>query len=177
VAVAQLVLVRSNTEMLEQIKTRRLSLRPLRVEDANDYHALETDCEVKKFLDGPSKLSLEQHRSSIALGAPGLAMTLAITAADTTEYTEFCETIGWEINIVLHRQHWGDCYGTEVGLALIPRGFSVLGCDKILGVADTANIGSLCLCKRLGMTFERNTTRYGRPARIYAVAANAYECR
>jgi RimJ/RimL family protein N-acetyltransferase len=172
--------------MLEQIKTRRLSLRPLRVEDANDYHALETDCEVKKFLDGPSKLSFEKHRSSIALGAHGLAMTLAITAADTgkflgrcgfTEYAEFCETIGWEINIVLHRQHWGDCYGTEVGLALIPRGFTVLGCGKILGVADAANVGSLSLCKRLGMTFERDTTRYGRPARIYAVAANAYECR
>jgi [ribosomal protein S5]-alanine N-acetyltransferase len=168
--------------MLDPIKTDRLLLRPLRLEDASDYHALETDTRVKQYLDGPSKLTVGQYQSNITAGTAGLALNLAITRADTgaflgrcgfTKYIEFFEPIGWEINILLHIDQWRRGYGTEVGRALITRGFAVLGCDKIFGVTDATNAGSLSLCSRLGMTFERNTMRYGRPARIYSVAKNA----
>lgn len=168
--------------MLASFETDRLALRPLRVDDARDYHALETDPEVKRFLNGPSKLTVDQYASKIDAGAADLATTLAVTSKQTgkfvgrcgfTQYTELCETIGWEINIVLCRGIWNHGYGTEVGWALIPRGFAVLGCDKLLGVADAANDASLTLCSRLSMTFETETSRYGRAARIYSVARNA----
>jgi RimJ/RimL family protein N-acetyltransferase len=168
--------------MLAPFETDHLALRPLRVEDARDYHALETDPEVKRFLGGPSKLTIEQYASKIGAGAAALATTLAVTSKETgkfvgrcgfTEYTELCETIGWEINIVLCRGIWNHGYGTEVGWALIPLGFAVLGCNKLLGVADAANDASLALCGRLRMTFEKETIRYGQAARIYYVVRNA----
>lgn len=164
---------------LPEIETERLRLRPLTVEDACDYHTLETDPDVKQFLEGPSKLSVQDYRNSIARGATGLATTLAVTLKTTgqflgrcglTNYVEFLDPIGWEINVVLGRQ----CpkrqgYATEVAFALIPYGFTTLACDTILGVADAANIASLRLCDKLGMKHERNTIRYGRAARIYTI--------
>ena len=71
-----------------------------------------------------------------------------------TEYVENFESIGWEINVVLYRGYWGNRYGTEIGLALISRGFEILRCERILGVVDAANVGSIRLCERLQMKFE-----------------------
>ncbi len=168
--------------VLGPIRTNRLLLRPLDVQDAPNYHALETDPEVKQFLDAPSKRSVEHYRSAIATTAAGLNTTLAVTLIDTgsfvgrcgfTEYTEYAEPLGWEINIVLHRQYWKQGYASEIGLALISRGFSVLACEKFLGVVDEGNIPSIRLCERLQMKLERKTTRYGRSARIYAIRKNA----
>ena len=168
--------------MLGPISTDRLLLRPVRLEDAVEYHALETDSAVKQFLGRPSTHTVEYYQRAIQSGAPALRLTLAVTEkiggaflgrCGFTGYTESQETLGWEMNIVLRRQYWRHGYGTEVGFALLPRGFAVLGCEKILGVADAANEKSLSLCSRLGMHFERTTTRYGRPAHIYSVERNA----
>ena len=165
--------------MLPPIETDRTFLRLLRREDARDYHALETDAEVKQSLGGPSKMSVQAYEARIAQGAPGLATTLAVTRKSNgqflgrcgfTEYRESGETVGWEINIVLGLQ----CpkkqgYATEIGRALISRGFETLGCDTILGVVDSANTASCRLCEKLGMTYNRDTTRHGRTARIYTI--------
>ncbi len=172
---------------LPQIETPRLFLRFLKVEDAADCHALETDPEVKQFLGGPSRKSVQFYRSQIAERAAGVSTTLAVTLKKTgeflgrcgfTEYREFVETVGWEINIVLGRQ----CpkkqgYATEIGLALIRSGFDTLGCGTILGVAETANIASLKLCEKLGMKHKRDTVRNGRAARIYAIERHTYQMR
>ncbi len=165
--------------MLNSIKTDRLLLRPVRLEDAIDYHALETDPEVKRFLGGPSTCSLQHYQTAITTGALGLATTLAVITPDTekfigrcgfTEYVENAEPIGWEINVVLHRAYWDNGYATEIGLALIPRGFELLHCERILGVVDAANLDSIRLCEKLQMKHVRDTMRYHRPARVYAVA-------
>lgn len=162
---------------LPEIETERLRLRHLTVEDACDFHTLETDPDVKQFLEGPSTLSVQDYQNSIARGATGLA--LAVTLKTTgqflgrcgfTIYVEFLDPIGWEINVVLGRQ----CpkrqgYATEVAFALIPNAFTTLTCDTILGVADAANIASLRLCDKLRMKHERDTIRYGRAARIYTI--------
>jgi ribosomal-protein-alanine N-acetyltransferase len=135
--------------ILSAIETDRFVLRRLTVEDAPHYHSLETDPEVKRFLGGPSTMSVQDYEDRIAKGASGLSTTLAVTPKNTgkylgrcgfTEYTECAETINWEINIVLSRE----CpkkqgYATEIGLVLIPRGFETLRCQTILGVADAAN--------------------------------------
>jgi RimJ/RimL family protein N-acetyltransferase len=167
--------------MLDAIRTDRLLLRPLRVEDATDYHALETDIHVKQYLGGPSKLTVDQYRARIAEETPGLALALAITAADTGAFlgrVDSPSTLSFSKRLAGRSTSFcitttGSTATAEVGRALLERGFMLLACDKILGVADAANTHSISLCSRLGMTFERDTRRYGRLAHIYSIAKNA----
>jgi hypothetical protein len=67
---------------------------------------LETDPGVKRFLGGPSTMSVQDYEDRIAKGASGLSTTLAVTLKNTgkylgrcgfTEYIECAETVGWEI--------------------------------------------------------------------------------
>ncbi|HEY5743923.1 MAG TPA: GNAT family N-acetyltransferase [Terrimicrobiaceae bacterium] len=161
---------------LFEIETDRLLLRRLKVEDAPDYHALETDEDVKRFLSRPSRLTVQDYADSIEKGVPGLATMLAVTLKKTGEflgrcgftYNDFLD--GWEINIVLHRRYWGYGYASEIGSSLISRGFDLLGCQIVYGVVDAQNTASIHLCEKIGLVRQPNVqfSRDGRPAQVYA---------
>ena len=172
---------------LGALSTQRLCLRPFTVEDAADWHGLETDAEVKRFLNSPSKRTVEDYQHSIANSPDRLWTSLAVISADTgafmgrcgfTEYREQDANSDpvpgeWEINVVLRPSCWNHGYAAEIVAALIPHGFARLGCERILAVVDAENSRSLRLCERLQMRFYGNTARYGRPARIYVLTRPA----
>ena len=167
-------------ETLPTIETSRLLLRSVTAEDAPNYHALETDPEVKRFLlRGSSKLSVEDYRSGISKGGLGLANPLAVIIKNTGAFAGRCGFTenffveGWEIHIVLARAYQRQGYGTEIGLALIPQGFSALGCNTIFGVMDAANSVIICLCEKLVMKFIRSLIRNGQLQHVYAIEKNS----
>jgi [ribosomal protein S5]-alanine N-acetyltransferase len=170
---------------LPLIRTDRFILRPLEDKDAEPYHAVETDREVKRFLGGASEHDVERYRTMIRQKEswPGAATTLAATLRQDgsflgrcgfLEYYEGERKIGWQIQIVLGRQ----CprrkgYATEIGRALMNCGFEKLETDVIFGifqVADEqgANEASEGLCKKLEFEYMRDTTWNGNAAKVYA---------
>jgi ribosomal-protein-alanine N-acetyltransferase len=153
-----------------------LLLRCVSVEDAADYHALETDPEVKRFLPcGPSKLSVEEYKARISAGGLGLETPLAVIVQSTGAFAGRCgftknPTVeGWEIHILLAPSYWKQGYGTEIGSALLQDGFNVLGCSTIFGIVDLDNNASRRLCKKLGMTFKHSTKYSGRSQDVYSI--------
>jgi ribosomal-protein-alanine N-acetyltransferase len=157
---------------LPTIETPRLRLRCPRVEDAADYHALETDPVVKQFLRGPSKLSVKNYGDAIAKDSrDGLTVALKDTGAFVGRcgftYNPFAE--GWEIDVVLVRTYHKKGYGLEIGSALIQLGFEVLGLNIIYGVPDAANTASIHLCEKLGMKYIRSLNRNDRLQHVYSI--------
>ena len=158
------------------IETPRLLLRRVAVEDASNYHALETDPEVKRFLRrGPSRLSVEDYRNGINKGALGLATPLAVIVKSTGAFAGRCGFTknffveGWEIYIVLARPYWKQEYGTEIGSALLLHGFDALQCGTIYGIMDEGNRASQRLCEKLGMKYVRPIVRDGQVQHVYAI--------
>ncbi len=61
--------------------------------------------------------------------------------------TEHIE-IGWH----LARPTWGQGYATEAAHAMVERGFGELGLERIVAVTEPANLASVAVMQRLGMT-------------------------
>ena len=176
---------------LPKIQTKRLLLRPLEYRDAPRLHALETDAEVKKFLGGPSKSTVEEYANRIkAQQMPGyLAVTTEVgeflgrcgflncDIEDTGPRARFSGSgmamtvrLGWEIHIALFPSRHREGYGREVAKNLINYGFNVMRLEKLFGVADAQNAASLGLCEQLGFRYERDTTRHNRPHKVLILA-------
>jgi RimJ/RimL family protein N-acetyltransferase len=58
--------------------------------------------------------------------------------------------IGW----ILHREHWKQGYGTEIGKALLAFGFGELNLHRILAHCDAENRGSYRIMEKIGMRRE-----------------------
>jgi RimJ/RimL family protein N-acetyltransferase len=162
--------------LFQIIDTPRLRLRSLLSEGASDYHALESDVEVKEFLNGPTKRDAEYYRAQIAKQGDRLATTLAVCLKDTGQFIGRCgftdanEDIEWEFNIVLAKNFWGKGYAEEIAKALIPTAFQLVGCSMIHAVVDVKNARSIKLCEALGMTAGRELPRYQGHARVYTIS-------
>ena len=58
--------------------------------------------------------------------------------------------IGW----TLHRDYWGQGYGTEMGKTLLKLGFETLGLHRIIASCDAENCGSYKIMEKTGMRRE-----------------------
>jgi RimJ/RimL family protein N-acetyltransferase len=161
--------------MIFPIETKRLFLRPLEPLDAIDFHGLETDPAVKKFLNGASKHDVDYYRQWIAKGGSESTTILAVTLRNDGRLIGRCGfTNSWhcngpELHIVLKKDYWHFGYGQEVGEALMKWGFDVLNYAAVFGVADVQHVASKKLCKRLGMAQRQDfgLKKEGRPVVVY----------
>jgi RimJ/RimL family protein N-acetyltransferase len=145
--------------------------------DAADYHALQSDPEVKRFLGGPTTCDVDYYRRRLAGIKPQLDSPLAITGRRTGEFLGCCGFThdafldGWEINIVLMRQKWRYGLASEVLVALLQTGFNTLGVSTLFGVAHPQNEASIALLRKFH--FERQEhIRYARwevETQVYAI--------
>ena len=80
------------------------------------------------------------------------AFASSTNPADLTDDVE----VGWH----LARAHWGHGYATEAARALVDYGFETLHLDSIHAVVNPANIASIRVTHRLGMTPLGRTRKY-----------------
>ena len=55
----------------------------------------------------------------------------------------------------LRKAAWGKGYGTEVARALIRKGFTELGVQRVVATADRVNYGSRRVMEKIGLRFIR----------------------
>jgi RimJ/RimL family protein N-acetyltransferase len=137
---------------MDEIKTRRLLLRPMRITDREDLFAVFGDPRVMRYW---STLPHTDAGQTEALIRETISADPATTAEFAIEYQG--RAIGkagfWrmpEIGFLLHPDFWQHGFGTEALQALIAYGFGQRRLDKITADVDPDNAASLGLLRKLG---------------------------
>ena len=167
--------------MYIKLKTERLILRPLQMEDLQAVYEYAGDKEDIKYMVYLPKESIDETRNflkevceqwekeqpdyyefGVALGEKIIG-AISIYMEDNGTKAE----LGWIIN----KNYRGMGYATEASRAAMDFAIKELGVTEIFAHCDIRNIPSANLMKKLGMTFEhegdRHYDRTGEDAREY----------
>ncbi|KUL43836.1 GNAT family acetyltransferase [Streptomyces sp. NRRL F-4489] len=155
------------------LETGRLVLRAFTVADIDHLHALDSDPEVMRFLNGGRPTSREAIKTR---SLPRLLHdypcwnTRGYWAAEEKASGAF---LGWfefrpledhspavvELGYRLNQAAWGHGYATEGSRALIHKGFTDLGVELVTANTMAVNVRSRRVMEKSGLSFVRNTTR------------------
>jgi RimJ/RimL family protein N-acetyltransferase len=150
----------------DSIRTDRLVLRRWRDEDLEPFAELNADPEVMALMP-----ALLDRRESDALATrireqfeergfglwavevPGEAPFIGFVGLSVPRFAAAftpCVEVGWR----LARAHWGRGYATEAAGASVAFGFERVGLEEIVSFTAPANIRSIAVMERLGMTHD-----------------------
>jgi len=165
--------------MLIFLDTARLQLRQLTFGDVDNLLELDSDAEVRRYLDMPAPPTREE------IVAHTLPRFMAYYAQhDHYGYWAAIEKashafLGWfhfrpaatdpeeiELGYRLRRAAWGKGYATEGARALIRKGFLELGVQRVVATALAANGASIRVMEKVGLTLQQ---RYWYKNRLEAV--------
>ena len=142
------------------MRTKRLTLRSLRVDDAEALHPMYSDADANHYGSHPATVTLDDTvaRLEKAVADTGWrAWAITLTGDDTAIGTVACyekrQGKVIEIGYVLRRDHWGHGYVTEAVAAMIDLLFAE-GQRRIFADTDPDNAPSIAVVKRLGFTLE-----------------------
>lgn len=175
--------------MNPELRTERLLLRPLAVEDAPALHALNADPEVMRYIGNGDPLTPAQTEARTAKAAAhwdehgwGVFAVLEPGTAEAATRT----LVGWaalatpnflpeilpatELGWRMRRDRWGRGYAPEAARAAMDFAFGELGLDRVVSCIHSENIASIRVAEKLGMTLERETT-----VPIHEVPCSVYE--
>lgn len=158
------------------LETDRLTLRRFTEADEDDLVELDSDPEVMRFLTGGEPTPREEIRDRIL---PTLfdcyerSPDFAFWAAQERSTGTF---LGWfhfrpdrhepregdiELGYRLRKPAWGKGYATEGSRALIRKGFTELGVERVFAETLTVNTGSRRVLEKAGLTRVRTFHRDG----------------
>lgn len=165
---------------VEEIRTDRLVLRPIALEDLDAYAAIYADPEVVRFIGGETSTRDETRewievqigrneregwdRRSIVLASDGILIgRCGISIWDIEGRPEH------EIGFLLGRAHWGRGYATEAATAMRDRALGELGLSRLIALIDHGNVASKGVARKLGMAYERDVEFHGRTVELHAL--------
>ncbi|MEU6389686.1 GNAT family N-acetyltransferase [Streptomyces sp. NPDC046939] len=154
------------------LETDRLALRPFTTADADHLLALDNDPEVMRFINGGRPTSREailtRTLPRLLHDHPCLG-TRGYWAAEEKATGTF---LGWfefrpldehspavvELGYRLNRASWGRGHATEGARALIDKGFTELGVERVTANTMAVNVRSRRVMEKAGLTFLRHFT-------------------
>jgi len=148
------------------LETSRLTLRQFTENDVDNLFNLNSGPEVMRYLTGGRPTPREEIRDEILpfhLGVYGRLDRLGTWAAESSATREF---LGWfhfrpgpdaditniELGYRLVRPAWNRGYATEGSRALISRGFTELGVERVFAHTMTLNAASRHVLEKCGLT-------------------------
>ncbi|MFF4221605.1 GNAT family N-acetyltransferase [Streptomyces sp. L500] len=154
------------------LATDRLALRPFTEADTDHLLALDNDAEVMRFLNGGRPTAREAIRTRTLprlLHDHPCSGTRGFWAAESKAAGAF---LGWfefrplddhdptvvELGYRLGRAAWGRGYATEGSKALIHKGFTELGVERVTANTMAVNARSRRVMEKAGLSFVRNFT-------------------
>ncbi|MFI6783131.1 GNAT family N-acetyltransferase [Micromonospora sp. NPDC050276] len=148
------------------IRTARLSLRPVTIDDLDDVYAYQRRPDVVRWMLGAEPRTRAQSRASVlamagedAWRAEGDCLTLAVvTDAGVIGIVELVwrdeRACSAELGYVFHPDHGGRGLATEAATELVDWGFNEAGLHRIYARCHARNEASARLMARLGMRQE-----------------------
>jgi ribosomal-protein-alanine N-acetyltransferase len=150
------------------IRTARLSLQPLILDDLDSIHALWTNPGVRRFLFDDKIFSREQAAAELNESIDRFeAHGCGLWGARLREQPELIGFCGFrffhdppqlQLLYGFHPDHWSKGFATEAARAMIRFGFERAGLDSVIASADAPNLASLGVMERAGMSFDRRET-------------------
>ena len=151
------------------LETPRLILRQFAEADVDNLFDLNSDPEVMRYLTGGSPTPRDEIRDQIIpfhLGVYNRLDRLGTWAAESRATGEF---LGWfhfrpghesdlsniDLGYRLRRSAWHKGYATEGSRALIDRGFTDLGVQRVFARTMTVNAASRHVLEKCGLTLVR----------------------
>ena len=162
------------------IETERLTIRPLRIEDADELHELYSDVEAMRFLTSSPPATVAESRawvqSKIELFERDDGLSLWAAVARDTGAVVGDVGLQWEtydgrvvdLGCRLIRRHWGRGYASEASRAVLSAGFRELGVDRICAATHVDNARARRVLEALGGRRERELHVYGMDMALYA---------
>ncbi|MER5312062.1 GNAT family N-acetyltransferase [Streptomyces sp. NPDC002773] len=154
------------------LETERLVLRPFTHADADHLLALDNDPHVMRFINGGKPTSREAIETRTlprllhdypCLGTHGYWATEEKATGTFLGWFEFRPLDDHSAAVVelgyrLNQAAWGKGYATEGSLALINKGFTDLGVERVTANTMAVNIGSRRVMEKSGLRFLRHFT-------------------
>lgn len=147
------------------LKGKKVTLRPIREENLNDFIAWFNDMEVTRYLisylpmtEASEKKWIEEtttKRKPVfvieARDEEGRETSIGVCGLNRVNYKDGNAELGITIG---EKKYWGKGLGTEALTLLIDYGFNFLNLHKIYSGAIEPNIGSIKLHQKLGFVQE-----------------------
>jgi len=154
------------------VRSERLSLRPLTVDDVDALLAYRSRPDVCRYVPfEPMTVEVIHQRlatqwANTDLTDEGQALTLGIDLVGTGEligdvvlFWHSREHRGGEVGYVVNPDFGGRGYATEAAHAMLRLGFDELGLHRIIATIDDRNEPSAKVARRLGMRLEARLVR------------------
>ena len=150
---------------LPTVRTSRLILRKLSLNDARDMFVYASNPQMTRFTTWEAHEAIDDSRAFLAQAIGkyehGDAMDWGIVDASTNQLigtcglTNFCEQhqrgdLGYGIAV----PYWCKGYMTEAARAAIDTAFRMLPLNRLQSCCNINNVGSARVMDKLGMTFE-----------------------
>lgn len=153
------------------VQTSRLRLRQIALEDASVLYEYWSDPSVTEFMNIEPFESIEKAEEMIRflnkLTEDQQAIRYSITMKDTELIVGTCgfNSLDFhngraEIGYDLGRSFWGQGYASEAVGALIQKGFTELGLNRIEAKVEPGNANSIKLLERLSFSYEGTLRQY-----------------
>lgn len=163
--------------VIPELRTERLCLRALRVDDLDGYAQMYADPDVMRFLETGVPLGRAEAFRSMALhlghwqlrGYGQWALEERATGSFVGR-AGLWQPDGWpglEVGWILHRASWGHGYATEAGRAAMDYAFDVVEADEVISLIRPENDGSIRVAERLGESHHRTIQLLGHDACVY----------
>lgn len=173
--------------MVPELETGRLRLSPRRLPDVDDFVAMDSDDEIRRYLPPAFRdgFDADAYRAALpgrmaADHGPGLGhwtvrlkdeargfvgTALLIPVEGTGPDIE----IGWR----LPRAAWGHGYASEAARAVMDHAFGTLGLAGIVALIHEDNVRSAAVAGRLGLIRSGRRAAYGTEFDLYRLARPA----
>ena len=146
------------------IDTKRLTLRPLTVDDASFYLRLVNEPSFLENIGDKGVRDLEGARAALLAGPIAMQAQLGyslwmVTRKEDGASIGMCGLIkrdtlpDTDIGYAYLPAFWGQGYAWEAASAAMAYGRDVIGLPRLLGIVSPSNIASSALLKKLGMQY------------------------
>lgn len=145
------------------LETERTLMRNLKIDDAEDFYALNLDQEVIKFTGDHPFENLQAAKDFLTnydrYEKYGLGR-LAVIDKTTSRFIGWCglkyspDKDEYDIGFRFFRQYWNKGFATESARKCLDFGFLDLRLGRIVGRAMKENIASIKVLEKIGMTFK-----------------------
>jgi ribosomal-protein-alanine N-acetyltransferase len=169
----------------KDLETERLNLRLFTGSDADALAEINADPEVMRYIGNGKPVTLEQTRLRLrgyldhwrkhdfGLWAVVYKQDNALIGCCGLQFVP--DTAEIEIGFRFARSYWGRGLSTEAAIASLRYGFDSLPFERIIGLAQPANVPSQRVMEKIGLNYEKDACYYNTTVRLYAISRQEYQ--
>ena len=162
-----------------QLKTKRLTINHLCLDDVVDLHRMDTDLRVRHYIDGkasPLKKTKKYLSENIISYRENGYGRYAIRNKDTNEFLGICgfrkESYGLDFGYRFLPSCWGKGIATEAASTVLEKGISDNLREQVVGIVLPENKASVTVLLKVGFRWKENLELFGFNVEKYTLSLN-----